>query len=124
MRDPLTWSIPLVRLFGITIRVHVLFPVVALGFILRLGFKAEDLGWDAATVMGLLFVAVLLHEFGHCFGARLVDGDAHEILLWPLGGLAGVDVPHTPRANFLTTAAGPLVNLILCIGTACALYAS
>ena len=29
------------------------------------------------------------------------------VLLWPLGGLAYVDVPHTPRANFITTAAGP-----------------
>src|SRR5207244_11977431 len=63
----------------------------------------------------------LLHEFGHCFGARLVDGDAHEVLLWPLGGLAAVDVPHTPRANFLTAAAGPLVNLFLCLAAGSAL---
>src|SRR5205085_318874 len=62
-----------------------------------------------------LFVSVLLHEFGHCFGARLVDGEANEVLLWPLGGLANCDVPHTPRANFITAAAGPLVNLLLCV---------
>ncbi len=37
---------------------------------------------------GLLFVSVLLHEFGHCFAARWVDGDATEIMIWPLGGLA------------------------------------
>jgi stage IV sporulation protein FB len=130
MRDPLTWSIPLVRLFGITVRVHVLFPLIALGIILRVAFMKgpptppQDLWKEAAIVVGLLFVAVLLHEFGHCFGARLVDGDAHEVLLWPLGGLAAVDVPHTPRAHFLTTAAGPLVNLLLCLGTGCALAAS
>jgi Zn-dependent protease len=53
----------------------------------------------------------------------LVDGDAHEILLWPLGGLAAVDVPHTPRAHFLTALAGPLVNLFLCLGAGCALAA-
>ena len=47
----------------------------------------------------LLFGIILLHEFGHCFGARYVDGDAKEILIWPLGGLAYVDVPHTPRAQ-------------------------
>src|SRR5438132_4525387 len=112
MRDPLTWSLPLGRLFGIMIRVHVLFPVVALALILRLGFKTTF--WtEACELMALLFAAVLLHELGHCFGARLVDGDAHEILIWPLGGLAAVDVPHTPRANFLTAAAGPLVNLVL-----------
>jgi hypothetical protein len=60
-------------------------------------------------------VAVLLHEFGHCFGARLVEGDAQEVVIWPLGGLANVEVPHTPRANFITTLAGPLVNLFLCV---------
>src|SRR5438552_4012755 len=118
MRDPLTWSMPLARVFGITVRVHVLFPFVAVGIILREAFREQapsNLWVEAAIVMGLLFVAVLLHEFGHCFGARLVDGDAHEILLWPLGGLAPVEVPHTPRANFVTALAGPVVNLLLCL---------
>jgi Zn-dependent protease len=126
MRDPLTWSMPLARVFGITIRVHVLFPFVAAGIILREAFqdKAPSNLWiQAAIIIGLLFVAVLLHEFGHCFGARLVDGDAHEVLLWPLGGLAAVDVPHTPRAHFLTAAAGPLVNLFLCLVMGCVLAA-
>jgi Zn-dependent protease len=66
-------------------------------------------------LFALLLVSVLLHEFGHCFGARWVNGDATEILIWPLGGLASVDVPNTPRARFLTTAAGPAVNLGLCL---------
>src|SRR5262249_1431042 len=39
--------------------------------------------------------------------------DATEILMWPLGGLASCDVPHTPRAHFITTACGPLVNLVI-----------
>jgi Zn-dependent protease len=44
-----------------------------------------------------------------------VDGEANEVLLWPLGGLANCDVPHTPRANFVCAAGGPLMNLLLCI---------
>jgi Zn-dependent protease len=125
MRDPLTWSFPLGRLFGINIRVHLLFPLVALGLVLRVAFTKDVLPglWvEACYLMGLLFVAVLLHEFGHCFGARAVDGDANEVMLWPLGGLAYTDVPHTPRATFITTAAGPAVNLLLsvlvCVGLA------
>jgi len=118
MRYPLAWSLPLGRLFGIAIRVHLLFPVFALGLILRAYFK-EGLPPDswviASGLMGLLLLSVLLHELGHCCGARLVDGDAHEILLWPLGGLAYVEVPHTPRANFITTLAGPLSNILLCL---------
>ena len=70
---------------------------------------------DSCVILTLLFLSVLVHEFGHCFGARFVGGDCQEILMWPLGGLAYVDVPHTPRANFITAAAGPAVNLFLCV---------
>jgi Zn-dependent protease len=83
-------------------------------------FLADALGeegsigfWAVITVF--LFGTVLLHEFGHCFGARSVGGDADDILLWPLGGLATVDAPMNPRAQFITTAAGPMVNVIFCI---------
>jgi Zn-dependent protease len=120
MRDPFSWSFPLARLFGITVRVHLLFPLFALAMILRVAFHKDFQGYpglwiDTAIVMGLLFVSVLLHEFGHCFGARMVEGDAHEILMWPLGGLAAIEVPHTPQANFIAAAAGPAVNLLLCL---------
>jgi Zn-dependent protease len=118
MRDLFGWSIPLGRVFGISVKVHWLFPVVALGLILRTGYNDDYLrgSWvDMLMLVGLLFVSVLLHEFGHCFGARMVDGDADEVLIWPLGGLAAIEVPHTPRANFLATFAGPLVNILLCL---------
>jgi stage IV sporulation protein FB len=118
MRDPFAWSIPFGRLFGITIRVHLLFPVVVLGLLLRAAYQkgAEPGQWiDYLIVLSFLFVSVLLHEFGHCFAARWVGGDASEVLLWPLGGLATVEVPHTPKANFLTAFGGPAVNLGLCL---------
>src|SRR5262245_47413167 len=124
MRDPFTWSFPLGRLFGIAVKVHLLFPLVALGLILRVVYTKEAVPgiWvDAALVVFLLFFSVLLHELGHCFAARRVGGDAQEILLWPLGGLAAIDVPHTPRAHFLTAAAGPAVNLFICVGCVLAL---
>jgi Zn-dependent protease len=124
MRDPFTWSLPLGRMFGITIRVHILFPLFALAMVLRAAFLRDPytreplwpgLWLDALVVLALGFVAVLLHELGHCFGARLVDGDAPEVLMWPLGGLAPLEIPHTPRANFIAAFAGPAVNLLLCL---------
>jgi Zn-dependent protease len=63
----------------------------------------------------VLFGSVLLHEFGHCFGARYMGGEAREILIWPLGGLAYVDVPHRWKALFVMVAAGPAVNVLICI---------
>ncbi|HEY7329404.1 MAG TPA: M50 family metallopeptidase [Gemmataceae bacterium] len=114
MRDPFFWSVPLGRFFGITVRVHLLFPVVALGLILRLAVKGTEGAWiDGVMLTCLLFVSVLLHEFGHCFAARWVDGDADEIMMWPLGGLASVDIPQEPRAYFITAAAGPATNFLL-----------
>jgi stage IV sporulation protein FB len=117
------------RLFGVTIRVHVLFPLVAASLILRVAFKKEPNPYpanywiEACWLVGILFMSILLHEFGHCFAGRLVDGDAHEVLLWPLGGLASVDVPHTPRAQFIMVAGGPAVNLVLCAVSASILLA-
>src|SRR5260370_18903756 len=111
MRDPFLWSIPLGRLFGITLRVHILYPVLVLVLLLRVSYhepKSPDSAWlDVLILAGLLLISVLLHEFGHCFAARRQQGEAHEILIWPLGGLANVDVPHTPWAHFFTAAAGP-----------------
>jgi Zn-dependent protease len=118
MRDLVSWSIPIGRLFGISVRVHWLFPLVAIGLIARTATQPGYVSgtWiDATQLCLLMFVSVLFHEFGHCFAARSLEGDAHEILMWPLGGLAFVEVPHTPRANFLTAAAGPAVNLLLCL---------
>src|SRR3954470_16461975 len=76
MNDPFAWSLPLGRLFGVTIRVHWLFPFVAIGYVLHgaWGKSMVDSGkWDyypsgawvdACVFMVLLFVSVLFHEYG------------------------------------------------------------
>ncbi|MBY0231974.1 MAG: site-2 protease family protein [Gemmataceae bacterium] len=122
MQDPVAWSFPMGRLFGVTIRVHWLYPFVALSFILWAAYgkpiqgetQTPGLWHDAVVMMLLLFLSVLFHEYAHCFAARGVGGEANEILMWPLGGLAYVDLPHRPGAHFLTAAAGPASNLLLC----------
>jgi len=123
MRDPYTWSFPIGQIAGIIIRVHILMPLILGGFILREAFRdPKELipgAWiDASILMILLFLIVLLHELGHCLAARLTGGDAREVVLWPLGGLASVETPHTPSAHFLVAAGGPLVNVALCLGSA------
>ena len=130
MRDPFTWSFPLGRLFGVAIRVHIWFVLFALGVILQFAYLPEpklgeaayvpDQWIGAAILVGLLFVAVLLHELGHLWAAHLVEGDTRELMLWPLGGLGTFELPRTPYALFVTTAAGPGINLFLCV--LCGLY--
>lgn len=58
MRDPFSWSISLGRVFGITVRVHLLFPLVALGLILRISFakpSPPDNTWIDSLQLTLLW---------------------------------------------------------------------
>ena len=126
--NPINWSFGVGRFFGIRIRLHVLFVLGGV-FVLVSGLRGagegaalSGLGHGAGT-LGLLFLIVLLHEFGHCWGAWRVGGSAEEILLWPLGGLASVATPHTPRANLITALAGPAVNVVICLVIAAVLVA-
>ncbi len=122
MRDPFNWSIPLFRAFGIQVKLHILYIVVTLGLLGRAYYlDPQHVGEFALIWVVMLFGIVLLHEFGHCFAARYVDGDADEILMWPLGGLAYCNVPHTPRANLICVIGGPLVNVLICLATGAAL---
>jgi Zn-dependent protease len=125
MRDPMSWSIPLFRAFGIQVKLHILYIVITLGMLLRVyAVDKSHLAEFALIWVVILFVIVLLHEFGHCFAARRMDGDAEEILMWPLGGLAYCSVPHTPRANLITAVGGPAVNVLICLVAAGALFAA
>jgi Zn-dependent protease len=99
------------RLFDINIRIHILFLIYIAWRLLGAGSGFLL----AAIFMAVLFTIVLIHEFGHCFGARSVGGDARDILMWPLGGLAYAHAPMRPWPQFVTVAAGPLTNLIFCL---------
>src|ERR1043166_9400961 len=108
MRDPIHWAFAIGRLFGVAIRVHIALPLVMLMLILKATTQGSGVSLgEAGLLMLLMFGSILFHEFGHCFAARAVDGDANEVLLWPLGGLANCEVPHTTRANFICAAGGP-----------------
>jgi Zn-dependent protease len=127
MRDPMSWALPLFRAFGIPVKLHVFFIIVTLGlFIRQVTAKDNPIDWGDVLLFTvvLLFGIILLHEFGHCFAARRVGGDAREILIWPLGGLAMVEVPHAPRPTFQVAAAGPAVNALICVVVAIPLLAS
>ncbi|MBX3397868.1 MAG: hypothetical protein KF873_03935 [Gemmataceae bacterium] len=126
MHDPMKWALPLYRAFGIQVRVHLLFFLITIPMCLRLIGEAKGTVWWFDIFMittGLVFFSVLLHEYGHSFSARWVGGESTEILLWPLGGLAYVTVPPTPRHNAIVTACGPAVNLAICLVCSLALVA-
>lgn len=119
----LNGSLPLGSWFGIRVRMHASL-IIFMAITLLFAGSSGGLGVkNALTSMIILFFSVLLHEFGHCFGARWTGGDARDILMWPLGGLAFVEPPRRPWPSFITTAAGPAVNLLICVVTAVGIYA-
>ena len=116
----LTGSVPLFTVFRIRVRMHasmLIFLVLILLGAMGVGTVAHRL-----IAAGALFTIVLLHEFGHCFAARWVGGDAEEIIMHPLGGLALASPPKRPWPTFVTVAGGPAVNLIICAITGTILW--
>lgn len=119
--NPMSWSLPAGRVWGIVIRIHIVFlffVVVELARSLGSPSKGEvaPLGfWLVAMRMAALFLVVLMHEFGHCLACRRVDGTADEILMWPLGGLAYCQPPNRWMAHLVTVVGGPAVNVAICL---------
>jgi stage IV sporulation protein FB len=107
----MTRNIPLFRVSGILVQLHPVFVVFAVVWMIQ-AFASGEVGMSL-TCLAILWVSVLLHEFGHCWGARRMGGDAREVLLWPLGGLASVEAPMTPWSQFVVAVSGPLVNVVL-----------
>ncbi len=115
--NPATWAVSVGRIAGVEIRIHILFLLFIIVMLIRAGtIDAIGIGL-MALLLGILFGIVLLHEFGHVFGCRSSGGEANEILMWPLGGLAYVRPRQNWRSHLISAAAGPMVNLIICLCT-------
>jgi Zn-dependent protease len=93
--NPVTWSIPVGRVAGIDVRLHAIFLLfIAVEFV-RESLEATTTTFiPLCMVLGGLVLIVFLHELGHCLACRWVGGQAMEILMWPLGGLAFTLPPH------------------------------
>jgi Zn-dependent protease/CBS domain-containing protein len=116
-----SWSIPVGRLFGIEIRIHLTFL-----FLLVFLFSTEAATQDATAALrvlglvGILFGSVVLHELGHALVARGSGIPAKGIILLPIGGITIVDeaqaIPDPINAwkrDIRVAVAGPLVNLFI-----------
>jgi Zn-dependent protease len=120
------WSIRLFSVAGTAVRIH-------LTFFLLLAFYAL-LGWrlggapgavDLVAFIVLLFVCVVLHEFGHVFAARAYGIRTSDVTLLPIGGVASLErMPEKPGQEIVVALAGPAVNLVVAALLAVALGAS
>src|SRR5665213_4616403 len=97
---------------GIGVYVHWSWFLVAIYFIQFRTHEYSSMIWNVLEYLSL-FGIVLTHEFGHQLACRSVGGKTHDIILWPLGGVAYVTPPQRPGAQLWSIAAGPLVNVLL-----------
>jgi len=111
------WGLDCGRLFGIRIKIHWSFFIFVLFRVLR----AEDMQTEA-LFLAVLFGTVLIHEFGHCFGARHFGLNPDKILLWPFGGLAYVGSGRSAREDFWITFFGPFVHIPIALAAGSWLY--
>lgn len=115
------------RICGISLRIHPTWVLVLalLTSVFERDYK-NSLGPEAggivvwAVALGtvlLLYLSVLLHEFGHSFMALSQGVKVRSITLFFLGGVANTESEcRTARGEFLIAAAGPAVSLVLGLG--------
>src|SRR5437868_15539717 len=113
----MSWSIPILRIAGIQLRIHITF-LLLIGW-LALGYYTN--GGSAAAASGvifilLLFLCVVLHEFGHALAAKAYGINTPDITLLPIGGVARLErIPEEPKQELVIAAAGPAVTAIIAL---------
>ena len=114
----MSWSVPILRVAGIQLRVHITF-LLLIGW-LAFGYYAQGGSAAAASRVAfilLLFLCVVLHEFGHALAAKSFGINTPDITLLPIGGVARLErMPEEPKQELIIALAGPAVNVVIALG--------
>jgi Zn-dependent protease/predicted transcriptional regulator len=110
------WSWKIGRFAGIDVYIHATFLLLIAFF----GFSYwQQTRTVAGTLEGIafllvLFLTVILHEYGHALTARRYGIKTRDITLLPIGGVARLErMPEKPRQELWVALAGPAVNLVI-----------
>src|SRR5215510_9415292 len=121
----MTWQWKLARLAGIDVYIHATF-LLLIGWV-GYNYWIQYHSWMEVLV-GILFILVLflcvvLHEYGHALTARKYGIRTRDITIYPIGGVARLErMPDRPIEEFWVALAGPAVNLIIAGGIAAYLF--
>jgi Zn-dependent protease len=111
------WSYRIARIADTDVRIHVTFLLLPAYF----GFVEWKTDGPVAAAMTVLFIlilflCVLLHEFGHALAGRHYGIRTPDITLLPIGGIAHLErIPEKPIQEFVIAIAGPAVNVAIAI---------
>lgn len=110
------YSLHLGHPFGIKLSVHWTFLLIILWVIAINITQGADLTQILLSVLFILvlFICVVMHEFGHSLTARRYGIQTDSITLLPIGGMANIEkMPEEPKQEILVTLAGLLVNVAI-----------
>src|SRR6266481_2219447 len=114
----MSWSLPIFRIAGIQLRIHITFLLLIAW--LAFGYYAQGgsaVALSRVIFVLLLFLCVVLHEFGHAFAAKAFGINTPDITLLPIGGVARLErMPEEPVQELIIAVAGPLVNVVIALG--------
>jgi Zn-dependent protease/CBS domain-containing protein len=113
----MSWSLNMGSVAGTAIRIHVTF-LLFLAWIFGVNYISggSQAAWNGVLFIVLIFLCVLLHEFGHIFTARGFGVRTPDVILLPIGGVARLErIPEKPSEEFLIAIAGPAVNVVIAL---------
>jgi len=115
-----SWSIPVGRLFGIEIRIHLTFLFLLVFLWSTAATQDPTAALRVLGLFGIFLGSVILHELGHALVARGSGVPAKGIILLPIGGITILDEGHAIpdpigawKRDIRIAIAGPLVNLFI-----------
>jgi Zn-dependent protease len=111
----MSWSLNIGKVAGTVVRLHITFVLfLAWIFVSNYASSGATIAWNSLLFVVLLFLCVLLHEFGHIFTARAFGVPTPYVTLLPIGGVAQLErIPEEPWEEFLIAIAGPAVNVVI-----------
>lgn len=111
------WSITVGKIAGTSIHIHAtfLFFLFFIGFVIYRA-NGPTAALDTLAFVTLIFLCVLLHEFGHILMAKKYGIKTRDVTLFPIGGVASIErMPERPGQELLVALAGPTVNLVIAV---------
>ncbi len=118
------WSLCVGRLRGIEIRLHILFPLLALGlapFVQSTSLQPALQPVVALWGLGILLISATVHELARVIAVLRLGGQVSQCVIAPFGSWSRVQLPSDPPAHLATALVGPMTCLALLITGGCGL---
>jgi Zn-dependent protease len=112
------WSIPVVRVFGTEVRLHLTFLLLLVFVLLTEAASHAGGPGRALALVGIILGSVVMHELMHALAGLHGEVGPRSIVLLPIGGVTLLDEsarrePDDSVREIRIALAGPAVNLVL-----------